>query len=362
LLKGNKMLEPEIYKTDTTGKTRTWRLEVQDNQFRTIAGILGGALVTSGWKTCTGKQGRSDNEQATFEAHAKYENKLTREYHLEITTISEGAHFFKPMLAKEYKTFPGYCFAQPKLDGIRCIANRDGLHSRQGKPIMGVPHIFDDLQEFFDDFPDAVLDGELYNHELRDDFGEISSIVRKKEPSREQVEKARGIIQYHVYDIPSDAHNFGYRMAWLNSQAIDGFGASILVVGTAEITSQDGLDGFYQDLLTAGYEGQMVRLDAPYDQKRSGSLLKRKEFQDAEFEVVAIEEGQGNWAGVAKRVTCKLADGREFGAGIRGTMERAKDLLHETHNVVTVRFFALSPDGVPRFPVVTKFHGSERTL
>jgi len=274
------MLEPEIYKTDTTGKTRTWRLEIQDNKFRTIAGILGGALVTSGWKVCKGKQGRSDNEQATFEAAAKYENKLTREYHRDVKAIVQGAHFFKPMLAKEYKTFPGYCFAQPKLDGIRCIANRDGLHSRQGKPIMGVPHIFDALQEFFDDHPDAVLDGELYNHELRDDFGEISSIVWKKEPSRAQVEKARSIIQYHVYDMPSYAHDFGIRMAVLSNQleADD----SICIVPTAEITTEAGLDTFYEDLLAAGYEGQMVRLDKPYDQKRSGSLLKRKEFHGSE--------------------------------------------------------------------------------
>jgi len=43
-------------------------------------------------------------------------------------------------------------------------------------------------------------------------------------------------------------------------------------------------------------------------------------------------------------------------------MERAKELLHEDHKVVTIQFFAYTPDGVPRFGVATKFHGAARTL
>jgi DNA ligase-1 len=106
----------------------------------------------------------------------------------------------------------------------------------------------------------------------------------------------------------------------------------------------------------------MHRLDAPYEQKRSKTLRKRKEFQDEEFKVIRIEEGLGNWSGMAKRVVCQLPDGREFGAGIKGGMERARELLNETHHVATIQFFAYTPDGVPRFPVATKFHGEARTL
>jgi ATP-dependent DNA ligase len=106
----------------------------------------------------------------------------------------------------------------------------------------------------------------------------------------------------------------------------------------------------------------MVRGEGVYEQKRSKQLLKRKEFQDAEYELVSIEEGLGNWSGVAKKITCRLPDGRTFGAGIKGDKKRAAELLHEDHKMVTVRFFALTPDGIPRFPVATKFHGPERTL
>src|SRR3546814_12314723 len=77
--------------------------------------------------------------------------------------------------------------------------------------------------------------------------------------------------------------------------------------------------------LEEGYEGSIWRADAAYEQKRSKALRKRKEFVDDEFELVALEEGLGNWSGMAKRAICRLPDGRTFGAGIKGSQERARE-------------------------------------
>lgn len=350
-----------IYKIDSVGKTRVWSQQQDGPSYRTVAGIEGGALVESGWTICKGKQGRNDTEQAAFEVASNYENKLTREYHRTRQGSAGGAHFYKPMLAQTYAGFPGHCYAQPKLDGIRCIATIDGLFSRQGKPIVAVPHIHSALAPVFQADPTIVLDGELYNHELRDDFGEISSIVRKSNPTVEALEKAEAVMQYHIYDVPSEGElPFVHRAAKI-SILIGELDCSWLVpVETVGITSEHQLNEVYGRWLEAGYEGQMVRLNAPYEQKRSKSLLKRKEFQSEEFPVISIEEGLGNWAGVAKAVRCSLPDGRVFGAGIRGSRDRAAALLRETYATCTVRFFALTPDGVPRFPVVTDFHNAER--
>src|SRR3546814_10690811 len=94
-----------------------------------------------------------------------------REYHERVEDIGGGAHFFKPMLAEKYDAFePG--FAQPKLDGVRCIATKDGLFSRQGKPITSCPHISTALTPLFEHTPSLVLDGALYNHDLTDNFNE----------------------------------------------------------------------------------------------------------------------------------------------------------------------------------------------
>ena len=48
--------------------------------------------------------------------------------------------------------------------------------------IGGYQHILDELQPFFNKYPDVVLDGELYNHDLKDNFEKIISLVRKQKP------------------------------------------------------------------------------------------------------------------------------------------------------------------------------------
>lgn len=346
---------PTLFKRDASGKVRIWRMELDGANHRAIHGLQDGEQTESGWTACVGKQGRTDEEQADFEVRAEYKHKLTREYHSTVDTIDEP-RFFKPMLAQKYEAWPGSCYAQPKLDGIRCIVTKGGMFSRQGKPILGAPHVREQLEPFFSAYPTAILDGELYNHDLKDDFNTIVSAVKKQKPGPEDLERSKALVQYHVYDFPSHEGTFGERLAALGRtlpQHVD----SIRLVRATYATNQDILDETFEQWLEAGYEGQMVRLDGPYEQKRSKLLLKRKEFQDEEFEVVRIEAGVGNWAGMAKKVICRLKDGREFGAGIKGTQERARDLLTEQHSLVTVKFFALTPAGIPRFGVATKFHG-----
>jgi len=380
-----------IYKRDTRGNLRVWYMEREAERYRTVAGIHGGALVTSEWTTAQATNvGRANErmpgDQAIFEVEAAYTHKLTREYHRTIEATEGGAHFFKPMLAKEFEAakFAGG-YAQPKLDGMRCIATADGLWSRQGKPITSCAHIEAALKPLFDADPELILDGELYNHDLKADFGKLMSMVKKATPTAAQATEIAANVQYHVYDIPSSDLPFGDRLialvAKLASQQMlkreeDGtitFSGPIHLVPTKKIENPEVFDHHHATWLQAGYEGSMWRAHAPYEQKRSKNLCKRKDFDDAEFDVVAIEEGEGNWAGAAKRVVCWLPDAdrtggptksNTFEAGIRGTYERGVELLAEDHKVVTVRHFGWTDTAIPkpRFGVVTKFHGAARTL
>ena len=111
----------------------------------------------------------------------------------------------KAMLAHKYNPdkadYPA--FIQPKLDGVRCLFDASGAFSRAGNQFMNVDHIEQALKPFFAKNPTAVLDGELYNHGLKDDFEKIISLVRKKKPTDNDKAEAAELVQYHVYDIAS---------------------------------------------------------------------------------------------------------------------------------------------------------------
>lgn len=374
------IITDDIYTRDSEGKIRSWRAEIDtDNgRWRSVHGRLDGKKVTSGWTVCTPKSRPTSGEQAEFEARAEESKKLARAY---ATTI-EGVDLIDitwPMLAENYdkkqKLFTkigGDLYAQPKLDGIRCIARSDGLWSREGQPIVSVPHIWAELQPYFEADPDLRLDGELYNHDLHDDFNMISSIMRKEILSEEDIALSKALAQYHVYDIPSKAHlGFGERSKIIHDLFFDtevDETSAIRVVLTVLVSAQatfQHLDRLYEMWMDEGFEGQMVRFDRPYEVgKRSNFLLKRKEFETNEFPLVNILAGNGNWGGIAKKVVCTLPDGREFSASVRGDMtvnrKRLKDKDLYVGGEVTVRHKGYTPAGIPRHGVVIDWHPTGR--
>ena len=134
-------------------------------------------------------------------------------------------------------------------------------------------------------------------------------------------------IQYWVYDLPSSKTTFGYR--WQDALALIGdYHPKIIWVYTDTISYKD-IDETAGKFIERGYEGAMIRVDRPYENKRSQFLVKWKEFQDEEFEIVDIQEGDGNSAGMAARVILRLKDGKTFKAGMIGNETYLKQLLLE---------------------------------
>jgi DNA ligase 1 len=361
-----------LYHLDENENVRVWWMEQDGDKYRTVSGIVGGKLVTSEWKLAKSKNvGRANatsaEQQATNEIISQYTKKRDRKYHDSIEEAAGGSKIIEPMLADKFKGWDKkwqYVYVQPKLDGMRCIATKDGLFSRQGKAIVSVPHISETLKTTFEVFPDLVLDGELYNHDLRDNFNELISIARQTKPTEHDLKKAEQLIQYHIYDVISDS-NFEDRFLFLSKLVSDAINSKhIRCVETLLVKDSDSLDLYYSDMLADGYEGQMIRLDAPYEQKRTKSLLKRKEFLDEEFEVIEILEGQGNWSGYAKSVMCRDKDGVVFNAGIKGNQEFTKELLarNPVPKTVTVRYQNKTPDGSYRFPIAVSFWEGDRDV
>ena len=355
-----------LFKRDTKGKLRVWYAETgsdgERDGWRTVAGLEDGKKVTSEWTYVEEKNvGRSNattlGVQANTEMLAEYQKKRDRGYFDNVEDV-DTFDKFKPMLAEKFDDVTpdwsrGYVYSQPKLDGIRCIARKDGLWTRSGKEIVAVPHVVESLKSFFDKYPNVIVDGELYNHELKDDFNSITSMVRKTKLKPEDLQKSKELVQYHVYDmyfIDDKALPFRKREL-LRWQVASEF---VKVVPTMQVNEPSSIDTLYVSYLEHGYEGQMVRMDTPYENKRTKNLLKRKEFLTDEFEVVQMLEGQGNWQGCIKHFVLKLNEEKNFQAGVRGTMDDLRVLLlsAKTPDWVTLRYFTPTPDGVPRFPVV----------
>lgn len=362
-----------IYSLDAKNKVRFWRAEVEGRRWRTTAGLLDGRPVTSEWTECTGKQGRSHDQQAFFEAHAERKKKLDRDYR---ETIEDLVNLPRsPMLAQKFQEQKDLqkesyshdpLYSQPKLDGIRSLITIDGARSRDFQPQVNIDHILEALKPAFDYIPSLKLDGELYNHDLKDDFNSISSIVRQKRVTDADRERSEQFIQYHLYDVMLDGKRFKFRTGFLefiyNRFLKDS--PYIVLVKTNCVTSKTILDELYAHYLEDGYEGQMVRRDGLYESKRSKQLLKRKEFITNEFTLVDIEEGKGNWAGHAKRVFFRYFTGKIVKATPKGTKAFTKKLLEEKDKYigspVTVRYFTPTPDDVPRFGIATDFHPGGR--
>ena len=145
-----------LYKRGTKGEVRVWYMELckrfdGEGFHRVVSGIDGGKLTFSAWTYCTPKNvGRSNEttslEQAQIEVSNAWTIKSERGYFADIEEI-DNVPFTKPMLAVDIEkrkgkfTFNDRVYAQPKLDGVRCIARADGLWTRTGKPITAVPHI-----------------------------------------------------------------------------------------------------------------------------------------------------------------------------------------------------------------------------
>lgn len=360
-----------IYKRATTGAVQEWTIIVDGNTFYTLAGQVGGAITRSKPTTCEGKNIGRANEtspeaQAEFEAAAKQKKKLETGYFLSLEEIDNDIGYFEPMLAKEFNeekhkiNWKVGVIVQPKLDGIRAIISKDSAKTRKGKEHKSIPHILRKLDPLSENDPNLILDGEIYNHELHDDFNKISSVVRKQKPTAEDLKESERLAQFHCYDCPcvgdlTQASSFIKRHEAMQ-KLLEGI-AYVVVVPNLMAYSEEEVKKCHDIFVAQGYEGCIIRVpDSPYLNKRCDFLLKYKEFIDEEFTIEAISHGTGNKAEMAATVTITTKAGVKCEPNIKAphaflrTVWLNKD--YYIGKVCTVRYFGVTPDGSLRFPRV----------
>lgn len=232
----------------------------------------------------------------------------------------------KPMLAykagKKPIDFSEQVFIQRKLDGVRCLFTKDGAFSRTGKPFKNVQHLENQLAYFFKQNPDIVLDGELYNHSLKDDFEKIISLVRKQKPTDEDRGEASILVQFWCYDALSQRsesvlthYDYAARMSFLTSvfDVYDLGPTNVVLVKTREVNNMDEARAIHEINLAEGFEGSIVRLNKPYQQKRSYHLQKFKDFHDTEATIIDYVEGKGKRTGTLGKFIMRDEMGIQFG-------------------------------------------------
>ena len=245
----------------------------------------------------------------------------------------------KPMLAYKVDAKPidwsENVFMQPKLDGVRCIIQTDDqgkviAYSRTGKPWLNINHILKDLKLFFDQQPDVILDGELYNHDLRDDFEQIISLVRTQKPSPYMRSKAKKLVQFHCYDYANGSDSYKTRMD--NLAVASFYSYCVKYVPTSVVYHYNHAQLKHKAFLERGYEGSILRLNKPYEQKRSYGLQKFKDFHDAEATIIGYVKGKGKRTGTLGKFIMKDDEGVEFGCP-PGKGFNYKDLTKILNNI-----------------------------
>jgi len=267
----------------------------------------------------------------------------------------------KPMLAHKFDIkrvdYSKPVYIQPKLDGVRCLFTKNGAFSRTGKQFMNVAHIQLELIPFFRDNPDVVLDGELYNHELKHDFEKIISLVRKQKPTADDRLEAKNLMQYHLYDfIDNKKTNYQNRMHQL--ACADIYSSSIKYVPAYRVYKhEEALNMHHDAYLAKGYEGSILRLDGPYKHGRSYDLMKFKDFSDTEATIIGYETGKGKREGTLGKFIMQDDDGNEFGCP-PGKGYNYKDLANILNNIgdyigkrATFTYFQRTQAGSYRHPL-----------
>ena len=236
-----------------------------------------------------------------------------------------------------------------KLDGMRAIAIKSGetvnIFSRTGQPIDGLSDIEAELLAW--PIGSFVLDGELLTTEASgmksgDQYRATMKTTRKSGEKRG--------ITYWVFDAltvesfrtqHNDVPYFKRRMYL--EEAFKGMQFVKILPTLYSGNDISQVELLLEQVMSEDQEGCMVNLnDAPYEFKRTSSILKVKEMEECDLMITGFEEGQGKLSGTLGRINVDYK-GNTLGVG-GGFSDAERDWFWENKNsligrVITVKYF-----------------------
>jgi DNA ligase-1 len=268
---------------------------------------------------------------------------------------------FNVMLAHPLDRLPKRVAVEIKFDGVRATAvkikGKSSMFTRNGKAIEG----FDKVLAQLDQLPvdNCVFDGELI---ANNDFKETMQKVFKKGQNKEA--------DYMIFDYLSlDEFNAGKShksyierrqqiVALLTDPNYAGLPNLKIapVMGFLENPTIEKLATMTKQAVYEGYEGIIVKdMDAPYVCKRDYGWQKCKLFDDGDFEIIRVEEGEDKNKGKMGSLILDV-NGVEVGLGTGWTDKEREDAWKNPNKyigrLVEVQYQGFTEDGSLRFPSV----------
>jgi DNA ligase-1 len=240
---------------------------------------------------------------------------------------------FEPMLAcpLDWDKIPtkgdGY-YMEPKLDGVRCIADLRNptapvLYSRGGKPLTEkVPKIVGDLQRMF---PGCIVDGELgYTNKKKTaiDFNLTmrvlgSGIDEANRKAHEINQITNQVMTYNVFDLLWSSDEDRTRLAALKRRLLlDDLFDGVHGVTWPLVHDTSFYPGFmesvYAGIVNEGGEGVILKNpDAPYyaGKRKANTWFKVKAFETVDAQITGFSMGQGKYTGMIGAIEYRTEDG-----------------------------------------------------
>lgn len=286
---------------------------------------------------------------------------------------------FDVQLANKYFDKPTYMEGRTfaittKIDGGRIIALKENgqvsFYTRAGQKYEGLVDLEFEMLRFMPD--NTCLDGEIT---LLDSKG-LSSKEQYKQTMkivRQTTNPEKHGIKMLVFDwMPADEfkkqdchYSYQGRRQWLGEIFSNHEFKFFEMLPTLYVgTDTSKITEILEEQVAKGEEGIMINdYHAPYEFKRTNSLLKVKKMQTLDLEIIDFEEGEGRLAGTLGAVLVRYKDGNIVKVGSGFSDQLRKEIWQNRHThlgtICEIQYFeeTTNADGGKslRFPIFKDF-------
>ena len=276
-------------------------------------------------------------------------------------------------------------YVSRKIDGARCIAIVDSngnatFYSRTGKNFDTLDVVGGGIKAL--GLTNVVLDGELclVDEDGNEDFQGVMKELRKKDHTIPNPSyKIFDMITHDEFYSQKGEHNrpFGIRLKNLTEIMKKNECPCLTLLEQSLVKDETHFQEMIKESSQNGWEGLMLRSDAPYKGKRSKDLLKYKAFSDDEYEVLDTEMGPFRYVKDGAEceetmLSCVMIQhkGHTVRVGSGFSIEQRQEFYKNPKKIlgkqITVQYFQETENeegGLSlRFPTFKILHGEERDI